>query len=259
MGLRQFGVRPRPRGGWRFLRRSLPDGRWLLADFMASYGSSQGWQYLVAAMLGPAALGLVRAAYNLMGPTHVFLLGGSGYGLPASVDALQQAGWRRLDAVVRRIAALITLSTGAYVAAVVVGRHQLVDVLYGERYQQIGGLVVLAGLSTLCTGAGYGAGIGLTSARRTRVVFLIRLAQTAVSMLCFLLLARPLGILGAGWSSLAGCCAYAALMWTAYWVAGRSVPSSDPVVDRSGEQRPDSGQGAARPHSSSRAPSRPAG
>jgi O-antigen/teichoic acid export membrane protein len=223
VGLRQFGVRLRPVGGWGFLKQSWPDGRWLLADFMTSYASSQGWQYLVAAMFGPAALGLVRAAYNLMGPTHVFLLGGSGYGLPTSVDAFQKEGWKQLDAVVRRVTGLIALGTAAYVVAVIAGRDLLVGLVYGEQYRQIGSLVVLAGLATICTSTGFGAGIGLTSARRTRSLFVVRMSSAATSVACFLLVARWVGIVGAGLASLAGSLTYAALMWGAYWSAHRDA------------------------------------
>jgi O-antigen/teichoic acid export membrane protein len=234
IGLWQFGVRPRPTGGWRFLQRSWPDGRWLFVDFITSYGSSQSWQYLVAAMFGPAAFGLVRAAFNLMGPTNVFLLGGSGYGLPTSVEALHSEGGKRLDAVVARVTILIALGTAAYVLPVILGRGLLVEAVYGEQYRQIGTLVVLAGLTTICTGLGFGAGIGLTAARRTRTLFMVRMTSAAMSVTCLRVTGRWLGVVGAGWASLAGTLAYVVLIWGAYLAYRRAEAAGGAARHHSG-------------------------
>ena len=233
VGTWQFGVRLRLAGGWRWLRRCWPDARWLLADFMTSYGASQGWQYLVAAMLGPAALGLVRAAYNLMGPVNVLLFGGSGYGLPASVEALRDGGWRRLDGVVRRLTVTIALGVGAYALCLTVAEDRLVQLVYGPQYAGIGGLVVLAALSFTVIGAAFGAGIGLTAARRTRALFLVRVGAAATSMAFLAAFARPLGVVAAGWANLLGALAYLALMVAAY----RSARRDHPVTGSGGQAR----------------------
>jgi O-antigen/teichoic acid export membrane protein len=235
VGAWQFGARLRLASGWVCLRRSWPDARWLLADFLTSYGASQGWQYLVAAMLGPAALGLVRAAQNLLGPTNVLLFGGSGYGLPASVEALHDGGWKRLDVVVRRLTIWITFGVSVYALAVAVGHDRLVEFVYGPQYRGIGTLVVLAGLSVTLVGLAFGAGVGLTAARKTRALFIVRVSAAVLSAAFLLAFAGSLGTVAAGWASLVGALAYAILMWTSYLSASRSAKaagSGSPDHDR---------------------------
>lgn len=222
IGTRQFRARLRLAGGWAVLRRSWPDGRWLLADFLTSYGASQAWLYLVAVVLGPAALGLIRAAQNLMGPTNVLLLGISSYGLPASVAAFREGGWIGLDRVVRRVASSMTLGIAAYAMPLAAGRDLVVELVYGSEYAGIGMLVVLAGLQAVFLGIGFGVGTALTAARRTSALVTVRMTTAAVSAACFLALAGPLGVVGAGWAGAVGSATYAVLMWAVYRVTRRA-------------------------------------
>jgi O-antigen/teichoic acid export membrane protein len=230
VGAWQFGVRIRLRGGWGWLRQCWPDGRWLLADFVTTYGASQVWLLLVAGVLGPAALGLVRAAQNLMGPSNVVVLGGSSYGLPTAVEALQEGGWVRLDAVIQRLRAWMVLGIGGYGLLVVVLRDSLIERVYGPEYATIGTLVVLAALQCTCLGVGFGPGIGLTAARRTRDVFLVRLTTATISAIGFLTLSRALGLAAAGWAGLLGSLAYAALMSAVYRWARHRAATSPPIA-----------------------------
>jgi O-antigen/teichoic acid export membrane protein len=222
VGTRQFRTRLRLAGGWAVLRRSWPDGRWLLADFLTSYGASQAWLYLVAVVLGPASLGLLRAAQNLLGPTNVLLLGISSYGLPASVAAFRGDGWTGLDRVARRVTGSMTLGIAAYAAPLAAGRDLVVELVYGRAYAGTGVLVVLAGLQAVFLGIGFGAGTALTAARRTSALVAVRMTTAAVSAGCFLALAGRIGVAGAGWAGAVGAATYAVLMWTAYRVTRRA-------------------------------------
>jgi O-antigen/teichoic acid export membrane protein len=218
LGTRQFRARIRLAGGWAGLRRSWPDGRWLLVDFTTSYGATQAWLYMVAVALGPSALGLIRAAQNLMGPTNVLLLGISSYGLPASVKAFRAGGWEGLDKVVRRVTTAMTAGIAAYALPLVIGRDMVIELVYGREYAGIGVLVVLAGLQSLGLGVGFGAGTALTAVRRTSALAAVRVATAGVSAGCFLVLVGRLGVVGAGWAGALGSTAYAALMWLSYRV-----------------------------------------
>ena len=69
-GLRQFSVRPSLRGGAAFLWSRWPTSRWLASERVATWGGSQLYLILAGVLLGPAALGGLKAAQGLVvGPT----------------------------------------------------------------------------------------------------------------------------------------------------------------------------------------------
>ena len=65
-GLRQFSVRPSIRGGAAFLWSRWPTSRWLAGERTASWGASQLYLIVAGVMLGPAALGGLKAAQGLV-------------------------------------------------------------------------------------------------------------------------------------------------------------------------------------------------
>jgi O-antigen/teichoic acid export membrane protein len=115
----------------------------------------------------------------------------------------------------------ITVGLAAYALPVIIARDHLVGLIYGGEYRGIGDLLVLAALNIITVALAFGAGIGLTAARRTRTLFFVRMTATLVSATGFLLLARSLGVVGAGWANLLGSTVSTTLMWTAYRSARR--------------------------------------
>ena len=92
-GLRQFSVRPPSRGGAAYLWSRWHTSRWLAGERTASWGASQLYLILAGAMLGPAALGGLKAAQGLVaGPTNVFVNAGGSFGLPEASRQLAERG-----------------------------------------------------------------------------------------------------------------------------------------------------------------------
>jgi hypothetical protein len=225
------------------------NGRWLLSDFVTSCGAFQSLHYLVAATLGPAALGLGPSRLQPHGsgqraPVRRLKLRAAGLGrAPAerglAADRQGRAARHRLDR-----SRHCRLRTGGC------RRHDfLLELVYGAQYKGIGSLVVLAALSHASFGFALGAGIGLTAARRTRVLFLIRLSSGAVLTTCFLILAGLIGVGGVGWTSLLGLLVFTGLMWTAYQAARRNAEASGSDSSSTqivGSQQPRSDTGGAR-------------
>jgi O-antigen/teichoic acid export membrane protein len=233
LGLWQFRVRLAFSGGWRYLRQSWPLGRWLAADFATAYGANQVYQFAVAAILGPVGIGAIRAALNLMGPTHVLLYAGGSLGLPESVKALERSGTRGLDRVVRLVSLAAAVGVGAYGLAVGILGGRLMGWLYGPAFAPFGSLVAIAALQQVVAAIAWGPNLGLKAAKETRRLFGVRVVTACVSITSVVLLANSLGIIGAAWGGVVTVAANVSASWFTYrrW-RRREVP---PPVPRSPE------------------------
>ena len=101
-GLRQFSVRPSIRGGIAFLWSRWPTSRWLASERGASWGALQLYLFVAGAILGPAALGGIKAAQGLvLGPTTLVLNAGGSFGLPEATRQLAERGWAGMIRVTR--------------------------------------------------------------------------------------------------------------------------------------------------------------
>lgn len=96
LGLRQAGVRPRPSQALSWIR----DHRDLTGYLVLEYATVQGFQQLALLVIGSvgslAALGAIRGANVLLGPTTIFAVGMFSYALPEFSrrrEQLTMRGW----------------------------------------------------------------------------------------------------------------------------------------------------------------------
>jgi O-antigen/teichoic acid export membrane protein len=216
MGLWQFGVRPGVVGGRAFLQQAWPLGRWLLTDFAASFGATQAYLFVAALVVGPAGLGVVRAAQGLMGPTNILVMGGSSLALPSAVRARERSGWEGLHRVVVRSSAVIGGATAIYALVVVALSPWLMGWVYGTSFQPYGYLLTLVAIQYLIGGLAWGAIVGLKASRSTRPLPVIRLIVTIVSLTGVVALGSLFDLAGVGWAGITSswCLVFAA--WIAY-------------------------------------------
>lgn len=216
LGVQQFRVRLALTGGWNYLRQSWPMGRWLAADFATAYGANQAYQFAVAAILGPVGIGALRAALNLMGPTHVLLYASGSLGLPESVKELQRSGPRGLDRVVRLVSIAAAAGVGAYALAVGILGGRLMAWVYGPAFAPFGALVALAALQHVIAATAWGPNLGLKAARQTRSLFAVRVVTSCVSISSVVVLANSFGIVGAAWGAVVTVAANVSAAWFTY-------------------------------------------
>ncbi len=130
-GLRQFSVRPSIHGGGSFLRSHWQMSRWLVGERTASWGGSQLYLILTGVLLGPAALGGLKAAQGLMiGPTNVFIGAAGSFGLPEASRQLAERGRDGLVRVSRFVTAAGVTGSAACGIAVLVAAPALLRLLY---------------------------------------------------------------------------------------------------------------------------------
>ena len=101
-GFWQFKIRPTFRGEVRFFASRWPTSRWLASERTANWGAQQLYLIVAGALLGPAALGGLKAAQALVsGPTNVVLNGSGSFGLPEASRHFAERGWVGMARVTR--------------------------------------------------------------------------------------------------------------------------------------------------------------
>jgi O-antigen/teichoic acid export membrane protein len=178
------------------LRESWRFGRWLGAAEAAYWFESQYYVYLVAAMITPAAAGILKAAQTLLGPVSVFLAFFVNY-LP--VRFARRLGERPVGAraLVRDGLALTVPPVLAYGVLVAVAAPWLLRVVYGTAYSHDATAVRLFALYYVCLANSDVVIAALSARRRTRRVFAGHVAGALVSLAAGWAFVRAYGAAGA--------------------------------------------------------------
>jgi len=197
-GLRQFSVRPSLRGGREYLWSRWQTTRWLAGERTASWGGSQLYMILAGALLGPAALGGLKAAQGLMvGPANVFISAGGSFGLPEASRQFAERGRAGLVRVSRYVTAAGVVATGVCGIVVLVAAPTLIKLLYGPAFVTYAPAARVYAVSVVISAFGLGAGLTLLTTRRLRALFIVQLEKVAVSVAAVSLLATAYGVTGA--------------------------------------------------------------
>jgi len=197
-GLRQFSVRASLRGGKQYLWSRWQTSRWLAGERTASWGGSQLYLILAGALLGPAALGGLKAAQGLMaGPTNVFISAGGSFGLPEASRQLAERGRTGLVRVSRYVTAAGVLATGTVGIVVFIAAPVLIKLLYGPAFVTYAPAARIYAVSIVLSAFGLGAGLTLLTTRRVRALFMVQLEVVAISVAAVSVLATLYGVTGA--------------------------------------------------------------
>jgi len=205
-GLRQFSVRPSIRGGAAFLRSRWPTSRWLASERAASWGGTQLYLIMVGVMLGPAALGGLKAAQGLVvGPTTVVINAGGSFGLPEATRQLAERGWTGMARVSRFVTGAGVTSAIACAVAVMVAAPTLIKALYGPEFVTYAPSARLFAIATVISSFGVGAILNLTATRRVRPLFVVQLGRLAFSVTAACVLSAAYGVTGAATANVLTC------------------------------------------------------
>lgn len=197
-GLRQFSVRPSIRGGSEFLWSRRHTSQWLASERAASWGAGQLYLILAGVILGPAALGGLKAAQGLVaGPTTVVVNASGSFGLPEATRQLAERGWTGMIKVSRFVTGVGVAASVACGAVVFVAAPLLLKVLYGPEFVKYAPCARLFAVSVVLAALGVGPIITLTATRRVRPLFVLQLAKLAFSVAAVSFLAAVYGVTGA--------------------------------------------------------------
>ncbi len=223
-GLRQFSLRPSIRGGGAFLWSRWPTSRWLAGERAASWGASQLYLLVAGAMLGPAALGGLKAAQGLViGPTNVVINAGGSFGLPEATKQFAERGWSGMVRVSRFVTGAGASAAGACAVVVLLAAPKLLRVLYGPEFVSYAPSARIFALSIVVMSFGVGPILTLTATRRILPLFYVQLARLVFSVALTCLVAPTYGVTGVATVNLATCGVTLVVMWAIQSRVRRSV------------------------------------
>ena len=205
-GLHQFSVKITVAGGIGKLRSHWPISRWLSANGLTSWGTSQSYAPLTAAILGPVGVGALRAAQTLVGGVALVLLQSAGsLGLPESCRGLNERGMDGLRSVTRHITIVAVAAVGVLAVVVSVDGAQLLRLFYGKEFGRYSEAATILAVGLVASAASIGAILTLKATRQTRTLFGIILGQTVVTTAAIAGLSPFLGVNGAATGMGLGC------------------------------------------------------
>jgi O-antigen/teichoic acid export membrane protein len=228
-GLRQFSVSVSLRGGSAHLWSRWHTSRWLAGERMATWGGGQLYLILAGALLGPAALGGLKASQGLMaGPTSVFINAGGSFGFPEASRQLAERGRTGLVRVTRFVTGAGVSAAAACGIAVLVAAPTLLKLLYGPAFVGYAPAARVYAVSVVVGAFGTGPMLTLMTTRRLRSLFVLQSQMLAFSIAAVCVLATAYGVTGAAASNLLTNVVSLAIILVMQSSARRSIDETPP-------------------------------
>jgi O-antigen/teichoic acid export membrane protein len=184
-GIRQFSLRPSLRGGISFLRSRWHMSRWLASERTANWSASQLYLIVAGALLGPAALGGLKAAQSLvLGPATLVINAGGSFGLPEASRQFEERGWKGMARVARFVTGAGVLASAACGIAVLLAAPTMLRLLYGPGFVAYAPSARIFGISIVVASFAVGPILTLTTTRRVRPLFVLQLVRLFRSAPC---------------------------------------------------------------------------
>jgi O-antigen/teichoic acid export membrane protein len=230
-GLHQFSVRPSFRGGIEFLGSRWHMSRWLASERVASWGGTQLYLILAGAILGPAALGGLKAAQGLVaGPTNVVVNAGGSFGLPEASRQLSDNGWSGLIRVSRVVTGAGVVAAAACGVVVLIAAPELLRLLYGPEFVAYAPSARVFGVGIVVLAFGVGPILTHTATGKVRSLFVTQLGRLVFSVVSVCVLATAYGVTGAALSYLLTGAATLVIMWYSQSRVRRSIDEVERVT-----------------------------
>jgi O-antigen/teichoic acid export membrane protein len=200
--LRVLGAHPKASWEW-MIRNAWPIGRWLVAESIVYTVASQLVLFLLAGLLGVAAVGGLRSVQVIFAPLSVLGPAATLPGLPLMRKAVEESRTAARTLALKMSVALFFL-TSIYLIATSIDRAALLAAVFGEEFAKYGDLVWPVGVHQLVTAAAGGYYI-LLKAHRGGKLILVSLTFSSVATFSLLVfLSLHFGIVGGAWAMTVG-------------------------------------------------------
>ena len=111
--------------------RHWRSSRWLLGSTLLQWLSDNYFLIVAGAVLGPAAVGAIRGAQNLLALTHIFFLGLENVVPGEASQRLHQGGFAALRGYLAKVGLILLATTGAVAALAAHFSEPLLELAYG--------------------------------------------------------------------------------------------------------------------------------
>jgi O-antigen/teichoic acid export membrane protein len=202
LGFAQTGVRPlsltRSWSSWH--RDAWQFGRWLFAEAIAYYAGTQAAVFVIAGLLGTAAIGGLRAVQTVFGPITVLAPAVSLPMLPVLVRRLEHSMVRAKVFAVQ-ISILLVGATLAYIAILsLAGSETILGIVFGHGFERYANLVLPVALLQVAEAVNHGFRLLLLAARRGRMMLFMQVLAGFLSLVFVAASASTRGLTAAAWS-----------------------------------------------------------
>jgi O-antigen/teichoic acid export membrane protein len=170
---------------------------WALLSHLGYSGYNFGVQAILAALAGPAAVGVFHACRTLVQPLATLTTAMDSIDKPRAAAALVAGGPRAMRRVLARSMCRVAALALPFLAVVALGADTWLALAYREQYAGQAAVVALWCVVTLCSLGSQPVESGLYVARRTRALFFGRAVAALASLASAVPLISAYGTAGA--------------------------------------------------------------
>jgi O-antigen/teichoic acid export membrane protein len=172
-------------------------GRWLLGSTLTQWVSGQFYFFVVAAILSPAAVGLLGASRNLVGFANIFILSLENFVPGIAAQRLRSGGLAAMAGWISRFRLALGVGMGIYCLVFAIFGEQLMGLLFGAQYSGTGIVVALLALVNFLMALNRPSMFALRAMEQSRWIFYTHLATSLVTLIISMPLVSAAGVLGA--------------------------------------------------------------
>lgn len=181
------------------LPRQLAFSRWLVGSALMQWTTGNLFILMAGMVLGPVAVGALKAAQNLLGVTHIFFQAADNFVPPRAADTLHARGEAELKALIRQVFVIGMGVTGVVAIAFIAAPEFWLRLIFGETYSGYGGLVVIMAVTYLLKAGVMPLRHAVTAMEQTRVIFIGSLLATTFTLGTSYPIVATYGEYGAAW------------------------------------------------------------
>ena len=196
--LRAWGGSPKTAWTW-VIKEAWPVGRWFAAESTVYTIATQLVVFLLAGLLGAAAVGGLRSVQVIFAPLSVLGPAAALPGLPLVRKAVSEShsAARRLALMLSAVVVLLTLM---YLLACLINREALLTAVFGPNFARYGGLIWPIGIHQLVAAAAGGYYLLLKAYRGGKWILLSLSLSSFVTLALLVSVSRRFGIVGGAWT-----------------------------------------------------------
>jgi O-antigen/teichoic acid export membrane protein len=170
--------------------------KWLLGSTVLMLASGNIFLAFAGAIIGASAVGVLRAAQNVMAGTHVLFLGLDNFLPVRAASAYAQGGIHQLVGFLRTAFVVITLATVAFASLVCVFSDPLMEFVYGPEFAGYGWVLIGFAVGYVLVACRNVIPVGLLTLERTFSLVLARGVAVAFSLISAYPLITMFGLSG---------------------------------------------------------------
>jgi O-antigen/teichoic acid export membrane protein len=202
---------------------NLQFGSWLLAHSIAWLLADSLYRWIVGWEYGLDGLGRFASAQAIVLVINPLLLTATNFGRALSANRLASGGMHDLRRFTIQATLLLSLVAGvAFLALATVG-GPLVELIFGDQYAGLGGIVAALCLGMMIRTAGVPIDSSLVALRQGRVMFVSILAQLAIVILAGIPIIAYYGPIGVGYTMALAYAASGVIQWHHFLKLERQV------------------------------------